>query len=182
MDVPEEVVDEGEGVGGVGSRRALLPAPRHDPLQARVDDPQERAEAPALVGGQLAAVAVPAVDPGVQGVGVTADDGDRTAVAGGQRGCHGDAEVGQAPGRGVLAGDRCRVRGLGVEVVLEEVAAPGRAEPVAAVQQALLDGFAGDGGPGGVLAEEGAQRGRVEHGGGTRKGGTRPMLGHVAGP
>lgn len=143
-----------------------------------MDDPQERSEASALVGGQLAAVAVPSVDPGVQGVGVTADDGDRAAVAARQRRGDGDAEVGQAPGRGVLAGDRRRVRGLGVEVVLEEVAALGRAEPVAAVQEALFDGFAGDGGPGGVLAEEGAQRGRVGHGGGTRKRGTRQMLGH----
>jgi hypothetical protein len=50
-------------------------------------------------------------------------------------------------------------------VVLEEVAAAGRAEPVAPIEQSLLHGLAGEGGTGGVLAEEGAQRGRVMRGG-----------------
>jgi hypothetical protein len=61
----------------------------------------------------------------------------------------------------VLAGDRLGGGRLGIEMVLEEVTAAGRAEPVAAVEKTLVDGIAGEGGSGGVLAEEGAQRGRV---------------------
>lgn len=91
------------------------------------------------------------------------DDGDRAPVCAGQRWRDGDAEVGQALGRPVLAVDRDRVGGLGVEMVLEEVAAVGGAEPVAAVEQPLFDRVAGQRGPGGVLAEEGAQRGSVRH-------------------
>jgi hypothetical protein len=46
----------------------------HHALQGRVDDSQERAEAPALFGGQLGAATVAPLDPGVQRVGVAADD------------------------------------------------------------------------------------------------------------
>ena len=45
-----------------------------------------------------------------------------------------------------------------------KVAAAGRAQAVAAVQQPLVDGRTGDGGTGGVPAEQGAQRGRVRYG------------------
>lgn len=104
-----------------------------------------------------------ALDPGVQGVGVAADDGDRAAVASGQRWRHGDAQVGQALGGPVLPGDRRGVGGVRVEVVFEEVPAAGGAQPVSAVEQAFLDGLAGERGAGGVPVEQGAQRGRVGH-------------------
>lgn len=126
-----------------------------------MDHAEQRAQPPALAGAELAAVAVAAVDPGVQGVGVAADDGDRTSVAARQGRGHRDAEVREALGRPVLTGDRGGVGGLGVEVVLQEVVAARGGEPVAAVQQPLVDGVAGQRGPGGVLAEEGAQRGRM---------------------
>ena len=61
----------------------------------------------------------------------------------------------------VPAFDGGRVGGVGVEMVLEEIAAAGGAQPVAAVQQALIDRLTGEGGAGGVQAEQGAQRGRV---------------------
>lgn len=128
-----------------------------------MDDAQERPQPCALPRGELAAVPVPAVDPGVQRVRVAPDDGDGAPVGAGQRRGDGDAEVRETLGRPVLAGDRGRVGGLGVEMVLEEVAAAGGAQPVAAVEQPLFDGVAGQRGPGGVLAEEGAQRGRVRH-------------------
>lgn len=178
----EQVVDEGEGVGGVGALRTLLGPPRrHHLLQGSVYDAQERPQAPALLRGELGAAAVASVDPGVQRVRVAADDRDRAAVGSGQRRGHRDAEVGEALGRAVLAGDRGGVGGLGVEMVLEEVPAPGGGEAVAAVEQPLVDGFAGQRGPGGVSPQQGAQRGCGERAGETDERGTRQMLGHRRG-
>ncbi|SES28534.1 hypothetical protein SAMN04487983_104039 [Streptomyces sp. yr375] len=198
----EEVVDQREGVGGVGARSGVpggsgvlgrggalrcvrrecgLFAPRsrvrrarrgrllaggsHHVFQAGVHDPQQCSQAAALAGGELGAVAVAAVDPRVEGVGVAADDGDRASVAAGERGRDRDAQVGEALGGPVLAGDGGGVGGVRVEVVLEEVAPSGGAQPVTAVQQPLVDGLAGERGAGGVPAEQSAQRGRVGHGG-----------------
>ncbi|GAA3300334.1 hypothetical protein GCM10020295_40810 [Streptomyces cinereospinus] len=168
----EEVVDQAEGVGGVGALHGVRAGGRrgashgrHHPLQGRVHRAQQGSQARALTGAELPAVPVPAVDPRVQGVGVTAHHRDRTAVAPGQRRGHRDAEVGQPLGGPVPALDGGRVGGVRVEVVLEEVAAAGGAEPVAPVEQALVDGVAGEGRAGGVAAQEGAQRGRVGHGG-----------------
>ncbi|GAA3818583.1 hypothetical protein GCM10022206_66050 [Streptomyces chiangmaiensis] len=67
-------------------------------------------------------------------------------------------------------------------MVLEEMAAARRAEPVAAVEQPLVDGAAGECGTGAVPEEQGAQRGRVRHGGGTDERGTRQMSGHKPNP
>lgn len=131
--------------------------------------PQQRPQSAALFGGELGAVAMAALDPGVEGVGVPADDRDRAPVVGREGRGDRDAEGGQALGGAVLAGDRLGGGRLGVEVVLQEVTAAGRAEPVAAVEKALVDGIAGEGGSGGVLAEEGAQRGRVRHEGWYRR-------------
>ena len=58
---------------------------------------------------------------------MAADDGDGAPVGAGSGGATGDAEVGQPLGGAVLAGDRGGVGGVGVEVVLEEVAAAGGA-------------------------------------------------------
>lgn len=44
--------------------------------------PQQRPESAALFGGELGPVAMAALDPGVEGVGVPADDRDRAAVVG----------------------------------------------------------------------------------------------------
>lgn len=136
---------------------------RHHPLQGRVHDTQECPQAAALPGGELAAVPVASLDPGVQGVGVAADHGDRVAVAPGQGRGHRHAQLGQALRGPVLADDRGRSGGLGVEVVLQEEPAAGGGEPVAAVEEPFVDGFAGEGGSGGEPLQEGAQRGRVEH-------------------
>jgi hypothetical protein len=128
-----------------------------------VHDTQECPQAAALPGGELAAVPVASLDPGVQGVGVPADHGDRVAVVPGQGRGHRHAQVGEALGGPVLADDRGRSGGLGVEVVLEEVPAPGGGEPVAAVEEPLVDGFTDERGTGGVPLQERAQWGRVEH-------------------
>lgn len=131
--------------------------------------PQQRPEPAALFGVELGAVAMATLDPGVEGVGVAADDRDGAAVVGREGRGDRDAERGQALGGAVLAGDRLGGGRLEVEVVLEEIAAAGRAESVAAVEKALVDGIAGEGGSGGVLAEEGTQRGRVRHEGWYRR-------------
>lgn len=161
----EQVVDEGEGVGGVGGDGfgTGTRVCRHHPLQARVHHSQQRPQPAALDGRELSAVPVPSLDPGVQRVGVSADHRDRAPVPPGQRGRHRYAQIGQALGGPVLTGDRGRVGGLRVEVVLEEVAAVGGAQAIAPVEQALVDGLAGDGGTGAVLAQQFAQRGRVRH-------------------
>ncbi len=95
----------------------------------------------------------------MQGVGVAADDGDRAALAVRERQGDRDAEVGEALGGPVPAFDGGRVGGVRIEVVLEEVAAAGGAEPVAAVEETLVDRLTGEGGSRGVQAEQGAQRG-----------------------
>lgn len=158
-DVGEQIVDQREGVDGVGAlhgmragRRAGAGLGGHHPLQTGVYGPQERPQAGALAAGELTAVAVPAVDPGVQGVRVAADDGDRAALAVRERLGDRDAEVGETLGGPVPAFDRGRVRRVRVEVVLEEVAPPCRAHAVAAVEQALVDRLAREGATGGVEA------------------------------
>ena len=139
----QQGVDEREGVRGIGTGPPTRGRGPHDLLQTGVYESQERPERAALGRRELGAAAVAALDPGVQGVAGAADDGDGAAVGGGQGRGDGDAECGQAFGGAVLAGDGGRVGGLGVEVVLEEVAAARGGEPVAAVEQALVDGFAG---------------------------------------
>lgn len=126
----------------------------HDLRQAGVYEPEQRTEAVGFPGGELGAVPVAAVHPGVQGVAVAADHGDGVAVrvryGRGDR----DAESLEAFGGPVLAGDGLAVA---VQVVLEEVFAAGGGEPVAAVQQALGDAFAGERLTGGrVAAQQGA--------------------------
>ena len=113
----------------------------HDLLQTGVYEPEERAEPLGLEGGQMRAVAVPSVDPGVQRVAPPADhrDGVAVRVLEGRGDRH--AERLEPLGGAVLAGDGLAVA---VEMVLEEVRATGGGEPVAAVEEALGDGLAGE--------------------------------------
>jgi hypothetical protein len=105
---------------------------------------------------------------------VAADDGDRTSVAAGQRERDGDAQVGQALGGPVLAGDRGGISGLGVEVVLEEVAAAARAHAVAAVEQPLADRLAGEGDPAAYWRRRAPSGGVWGTSGGAQERGTLP--------
>lgn len=156
-DVAQQVLDEVEGVGRVGALhrvgargRAGASLGRHHALQAGVHGAQQRAQARALRAGELAAVQMPSVDPGVQRVGVSADDGDRTALAVGERRGDRDPDLGEAPGGEMAALDGVGVGGVGVEMVLQEVAAPCGAHPVAPVEQPLVHRFAGEGRTGSV--------------------------------
>ncbi len=87
---------------------------QHHPLQARVDDARSAPAVRTAARGELAAVPVPAVDPGVQRVRVrtmTATVRPSVPVSGGATGtARGPRET---LGRPVLAGDRGRVGGLG---------------------------------------------------------------------
>lgn len=183
----EQAVDECEGVGGVGSPGRIHPSAAAEPPAPALAEPSVAPVASVGRAGVRPCVGITRsrlawttprsapsrahcrvvswppcrCRPSIQGAARTRgpDDGDGAPVGAGQRRGDGDAEVRETLGRPVLAGDRGRVGGLGVEMVLEEVAAAGGAQPVAAVEQPLFDGVAGQRGPGGVLAEEGAQRG-----------------------
>ncbi len=140
----QQLVDQGEGVGGVGAVGTAVRTPcglLHHPVEAGVHEPQERSEPPGLRRRELGAVPVPAVDPRVQGVAAAADHRDRAAVGVLDGRGDGDAERLEVAGGAVLASDRVAVA---VQVVLEEVVAAGGHEAVAVVEQALGHGLAGE--------------------------------------
>jgi hypothetical protein len=155
---PEQFVDGFDGARRVGALvRAAGRRGLHHLGQTGVDVAEQGAEAARVGGAELGAVAVPALDPGVQGVAVVVDDGDGAAGGVGDRRGDGQAEVVQALGGPVLAGDGVPVGGEGVHVLLEEVRAAGGGEAVAAVEEALGDRDAGEWFAGvRVAAQEGA--------------------------
>lgn len=128
-------------------RRLVVP---HDLFEPGVYGAEQRSEPPRLSGRQLGAVAVEAVHPVVQGIALPLDDGDGVTVRVRQGRRYRHTERVQLLGRPVLSHDRVVITAgvvemVLVEVVLEEVRAPGGGHAVTVVEQALGQGFAGEG-------------------------------------
>jgi hypothetical protein len=144
----QQLVDQLERPPGIRARMAR-PAlggrrlRRLDLFQAGVYEPQQRPQPPRLPRGQLGAVAVPAVHPGVQREAASPEHRDRAAVGVRQRRGDGQAQLVQALRRPVLAGDDRAVGRRAVHVELEEEPAPRGGEAIATVQQTLGDGLTG---------------------------------------